>query len=313
MGTARGIHDLADRKLGLRPATPARTRLKLRNFLTGRVPPVPPAADHLSGLAFGLYQNDRFGVCGPVSLANFVRMATAKLTGTMVVPSQADVFDLYRRSGNPNFNPNTGADDNGVNMQTMLDAAVRNAIGGTKILGFAAVDVSDLDELDAAVAYFGGLLLGVNLQKAQQAQTDAGTWDYSPSSDWGGHAVFDGQYMAAGGHRVITWGKPVVMTDNFARHQQSEAWVPVLECHLRDDAFLQGVDVAAFARAFSDMTGKPFPAPIPPKPPSPPTPVPTPGKALTVGMSLRFDPDPATAVVGAIGQVVGTYKVTARG
>lgn len=276
MSFATGIHAHATYKVGLRPPEPGRPRLRLANYLTGKIPDHPAEADNLAGLSFGLYQNDRFGDCGPVSLANYVRMVTAKLTGAMEKPTQDAVFALYRQSGNPDFDPATGADDNGVNYQVMLQAAVEHGLGGHKVLGFAQVDTSNLDELDAAVALFGGILVGVNLQTAQQAQTDTGIWDWQPTPPWGGHAVLDGSFRASGGHRVITWAKPVLMTDEFIRRQESEAWVVVLPEHLGSRQFLDGVDVRSLAGDFEALTGRPFPAPLPPSPPVvPPTPSPT--------------------------------------
>src|SRR5438552_1440553 len=119
--SAVGIHDHEEFKLGRRPPKGAPS-LKLSSILTGGIPPHPPTADHFGKLQFGLYQNDRFGDCGPTSVANLVRLVTGGLLVTEVQPSLNDVFDLYGRSGNPNFDPATGADDNGVVMQTMLEA-----------------------------------------------------------------------------------------------------------------------------------------------------------------------------------------------
>ena len=265
MPSARGVHAHDSLKLGLRPAEPARVKLRLGDYLTGKLPDHPAEADYLTGKSFGNYQTDRYGVCGPVSLANYVRLVTAHLTGQMEKPTQEAVFQLYRQSGNESFDPATGTDDNGVIMQRMLDAAVRHGIGGHRVLGFASVNVDSLDEMDAAVALFGGLLLGVDLDQAQQPQTDTGTWDHVPGSpDWGGHAVLDGQFMRAGGHRVVTWGKPVVMTDRMALAQLMEAWVVILPEHLGSKQFVEGVDVRSLAGDFEALTGRKFPADLPP-------------------------------------------------
>jgi hypothetical protein len=268
MSTAVGVHAVPGRVLGLRPADPALPALELGDFLTGVVPPTPAAADYIAGVSFGNYMNDRFGVCGPVSVANSRRSVTARLAGAMRAPTQDDVFDLYRRSGNPNFNPATGADDNGVNMQVMLTALVRGGIGGVKPLGFARVGVKDWETLQAAVAVFGFLLYGVDLQQAQQAQTDAGTWDYRPSGVWGGHAVLGGAFASSPAELidVVTWGKRVRMTPRFVGAQLSEAWAVVWPEHLTDKGFLAGVNLPAFASAYEAITGKPFPAPVPPPP-----------------------------------------------
>jgi hypothetical protein len=270
---AVGIHDHPGLKLGLQPPDHSREALLLEDYLTGVVPAHPTNIDYLAGVEFGLYGNDRWGVCGPVSVANSRREVTVRLTGRMAAPSQNDVFDLYRRSGNPNFNPSTRADDNGVNMQTMLQALVAGGIGGVKPLGFAKVTGS-IDVLKAAVSIFGFLLMGVDLQTAQQNQTNQGVWDYAPSPAWGGHAILGGKYgNSPEGISVITWAQLVRMTDAFMANQLSEAWVVLWPEHLGDHQFLSGVDVAALAQDYQDLTGRPFPAQIPPRPTPTPAPV----------------------------------------
>src|SRR5689334_15779699 len=132
------IHAHSYYKIGRRPRDRARPSLKLKDILTGAVPDHPLAADHLSGVTdFGLYGNDQFGDCGPVSVANQRKLVTRYLGLSEQSPTQADVFDLYRRSGNPHFDPATGADDNGVEMSVMLSAVNKGGIGGTKAVAFA--------------------------------------------------------------------------------------------------------------------------------------------------------------------------------
>lgn len=275
---AVGIHDHPTLKLGLRPATPAKQRLRLRDYL---LPAHPVSVNYLSGVQFGLYGNDRYGVCGPTSVANSRRLITAKLKGQMQAPTQDDVFDLYRRSGNPNFDPATGADDNGVNLQEMLHVVNVTGIGGVKCIAFAAVDPSNIEELKAAIAIFGDVVFGVTLQTIQQSQTATGVWDYRPSRTWGGHAILGGAYQNnPEGIEVITWAQVVRMTDAFMLHQETEAWVVIWPEHLTDSGFLQGVNLAALAADYEAITGKKFPAIVPPPSPGP-TPGPTPPKPNT--------------------------------
>jgi len=265
----------AGRRLGRRPPKRAPS-LKLAPLLTGAPPPVPVAADHFGQVSdWGLYGNDRFGVCGPVSVANYVKMVTRYLTGTEVSVTQSDVFDLYRRSGNPDFDPVTDADDNGVDMQTMLEALTRGGIGGAhQPVCFAQVDHTNPAEVRAAVAIFGGVLFGVDLRVAQQAQTDAGLWDYAPGSqEWGGHAIMCGRYQP-GRVGSVTWAMLVDATDAFLRHQLDEAWVVVMPEHLGTTTFLQGVDLPAMKEDFTTLTGRPFPDVVPPTPGPDPGPAP---------------------------------------
>lgn len=263
-------------KTGLRPASDA-PRLLLADYLTGQLPPHPAATDYLGVLPFGMYANDKFGDCGPVSVANSRRLTTARLASAMVEPTQDDVFDLYRRSGNPDFDPSTGAGDNGVDMKVCLSAAVNGGIGGVKALGFAAVDVHDHEQVRAAIALFGGLLFGVNLQVAQQGQTNQGTWDYVPSGDWGGHAILAGAYDP-NEVTLITWARKVMATNAFTDHQLLEAYVVIWPEHLTDQGFLAGVNLAAFAEDYQTITGRSFPVPVPAPAPVPvPVPAPVPG------------------------------------
>lgn len=271
-------------KLGRRPPKNA-PALRLSSILTGVVPVHPVAADHLSRVRnWSMLGNDQYGDCGPVSVANSRALTTLYLTDTEHYPTLDDVFDLYRRSGNPNFDPETGVDDNGVVMQDMLDAVHKGGIAGTTCVAYAKVDVSNLDEVRAAISIFGYLLLGVDLQAAQQQQTDSGLWDYQRSSEWGGHAVLAGSYTSASTGRdlaVVTWAEVVGLTDSFCTHQCEEAWVLIWPEHLGSEAFQEGVDLASLADAYKALTGRVLPIPDPPTPepdpaPAPPAPTPDP-------------------------------------
>lgn len=281
----------AGRKLGRRSPKNA-PALKLSAVLTGAVPAHPESADYLSKATYGLYDNDTYGDCGPCSVANDRRQVTKYLTGTQVSPTQTDVFDLYRRSGNPDFDPADpgGPGDQGVDMQTMLEAVHSGGIGGAKCVAFAKVDVHNPDEIRAAVSVFGSLLLGVDLSTAQQGQQ--GTWDYvAGSDDWGGHAVpvfgYDPDNV-----ELVSWGEKFEATNGFWSHQVQEAWAVVWPEHLGQAAFQQGVDLAALEKAYTDLTGRPFPgaAPAPRPAPSPaPGPAPAPVPAPVPNPAVEAD------------------------
>ena len=245
-----------DRKLGRLPPIPDRPRLRLGDYLRA-IPTAPSSADHLSKVPrWILGGNDRFGDCGPVSAANDRLLVTTYLTATPQVVGQSDIFDLYRRSGNPRFNPATGEDDNGVVLQVMLEAMLEGGIGGVKPIAFAAVDHTNLDEMRAAVAIFGSLLVGVNLDVAQQRQR---TWDYRPSPEWGGHAVMLGRYSESPDlTSVVSWGEIIPMTDAFVSSQLDEAWVVIWPEHLGTRAFEEGLTLSALKADFLALTGRPM-------------------------------------------------------
>jgi hypothetical protein len=160
-------------------------------------------------------------------------------------------------------------------MQTMLEALLAGGIGdgkggNIKPVAFAKVDVTNDAELEAAVAIFGGCLWGVNLQTAQQRQTDQSPprWDYDQSGEWGGHAVMNGKFEAGGpgvDAEVISWGRDIETTDAFRGRQLEEAWIVIFPWHLEHPAFLAGVSLQALAAEYHALTGDELliPAPSP--------------------------------------------------
>jgi hypothetical protein len=267
--------------LGRLPHDPDRPTLKLGRYLaTEAVVPHPAGADYLALVNdWGLYGNDKFGDCGPVSVANQRKQVTHYLAGTEQSPSLDDVFNLYRASGNPSFDPATGADDNGVVMADMLSALLKTGIGGTRPLAYASVDVAKPEEVRAAIGLFGSVLFGVELDVAQQAQTDKHQpWDYvRRSAAWGGHAILAGAYTGDASHgavdvSVVSWGERIGVTDAFCARQLAEAWVVIWPELLGTEEFDKGLDISALAADYQQLTGRPFPSlptPVPPAPPAP--------------------------------------------
>jgi hypothetical protein len=264
------------RRLGRRPPKRA-PALQLFPSLTGIVPDHPASADHFASVEeWILGRNDEFGTCGPTSEANSRLLTTVYLTPDKVHrPTDDNVIDLYRRSGNPLFDPDTGENDNGVDLQTMLEASLSGGIGGVKPVCFAQVDHTDRELILAAEAIFGSVILGVILDQVQQEQTNDGLWDYRQSPMWGGHAIMSGRYSDPDGTEqdrtgVITWATVVDATDRFLDLQLEEAWVVIWPEHLGSTAFQQGVDLAILAADYKALTGREFPVqPIPRPGPGP--------------------------------------------
>src|SRR3954462_10703264 len=87
-----GIHAHPNYKLGRRPAS-RKPALMLGSFLkAGGVPTHPATADHFRNLAFGLYENDKYGDCGPTSVANLVRLVSGGVLGPPGPPPQGGGF-----------------------------------------------------------------------------------------------------------------------------------------------------------------------------------------------------------------------------
>ena len=287
MTDAVGIQDHPWRKLGLRPPDPVALARMLRFRLTGAIPAHPVTADHLSAVpAWNGATNFSYGTCGPVSAANMAILTWWWCLGELISVSDDAIFDLYRRSGNPDFDPVTDEDDLGVDMTTMLSALkaggieITHADGTTEVVKpivYGAV-ATGIDTVRAVTSIFGGAILAGTLDVAQQSQTDAGLWDYkSGSGVWGGHAFMGGKYTSSAvahtaDETVITWMQMCGFTDTFWAHQGEEAYVPVFRPLYDHPAFQAGVDQAALKADFLAVTGQPLPDPGPPPAPVPPVP-----------------------------------------
>jgi hypothetical protein len=290
---------ITSRTLGLLPAKGAPSlKLSLSNgTLTGAPITHSPDVDHFALVTrWNLGGNDRFGTCGPTAVANTRTLIEAYLNAIPATFTDDQVFDLYRRSGNPTFDPNTGAGDSGVDMQTMCEALMSGGFAGVKPVCFAQVDASNLDDIRACVEIFGSVMLGVTLDSDQNAQTNAGLWSYSPSPVWGGHAIASGRYsdpsgLTADRTGVITWQLVVDATDDFLTHQCDQVWVTIWPEHLGTVEFQQGVNLSVLEADYVALTGKPFPVvPGPTPAPVPVPPGPTPGGVPTgVDLALAHD------------------------
>lgn len=260
------------KRLGLLPKS-LKPSLRLSRWLKA-VPEHPTTADYLSRVNdWGMYGNNQFGTCGPTSVANSLKSISVYAEQDELSVSLNDVYDLYRRSGNPNFNPKTGAGDRGVVMQTMLDATLKGGIGGHKPLAFAQVSTDNIDELRAAISIFGMVLLGVTLRTPQRNQNP---WDASGGGMWGGHAIPAGYYSSKTGSaadlKIVSWTQVIGMTDAFISRQLDEAWVVIWQQHIDHPNFQQNVDLNQMAKDFESLTGRKFPVTPPPQPPTPPEP-----------------------------------------
>lgn len=278
-----GIHDHEIRKLGLLPHDRSDDQLLAVRWKAGTPPDVPARADFFAGVELGLDENDRFGDCGPTSVDNHRRVTTRALLGVEEAATLDAVFDLYRRSGNPNFDPATGADDNGVTMPALLGAARAGGLGGQKLVAYGKLHDLSTESIAAAIALFGGVLFAVDLQAAQQTQT---VWDYSNSGEWGGHAVVAAAYdLTTGFIDVGSWAERIPTTAAFRENQLWEAWVPIWPETIGSHRFQANVDVDGLAEQFKSLTGGELPIPVAPPPAPVPSPVPAGGFPLVLSIT----------------------------
>jgi hypothetical protein len=225
----------------------------------------------MTGLAFMLGGNDKYGTCGPTSIANYLVIDYAKHGETITVTDEA-VFELYRYSGNPNFDPDTDADDNGVDMKVLLRAFAKHGMEITRANGqtervypaaWAQLSHQDPGSLSDGIGLAGAIVCGQVLDTAQQKQTDAHPplWNYRKSAEWGGHATVYGTYTGVtkaglADAKTASWAMLIGTTDSYVSRQLDEAYLIVSPATLAGDAFNAAVNKAAFLAAYKAETGK---------------------------------------------------------
>jgi hypothetical protein len=279
--------------LGRRPPKNA-PALTLRSFLKPVAPAHPTTVDYLSKLSgWQMLGNDRVGDCNAVTWSNMRRLVSATLA-TEKYPDQDQVFQFYKTQ-NPNFDPNGtpqtngpgSSADQGMDVQTGLEYLSKTGgPDGVKAVAFAKVDPTDVDEVQAALAIFGCLWLGILVLNANMQEfNDGKPWtDVTTSSVDGGHAILAGGYDPD--VKFITWAQETEFSSSFwngsagGHRLVEEAWVVIWPEHLGSKRFLDGVDLATLAADYQAITGRvlPLPQPVPT-----PAPSPTPsGKTVTL-------------------------------
>lgn len=274
--------------LGLNAHNLPESKLLEVRWRAGVAPHYPSTLDNMSGVVAGLDRNNELGDCGPTSADNHRRVKTKRELGKQIDSPLADVLELYAESSDPPFNPLTGENDNGVTMPALLNAMRRVGLGGERIVAFGRLrDTSDASIM-AAIYVFKAVLFAVDLQRAQDAQSDDinPVWDYVQSSpEWGGHAVVAGAYNAVTETvDVFSWAKRIGTTKDFRDFCLSEVWVPIYQSTI-DDAH-DAVDWDSMAASYTSLTGETLPASTPSPTPEPiPEPAPTPVPAPTPGVA----------------------------
>ncbi len=244
--------------------------LRFGSFLSSAVPAYPRGEDHLARLGdWQMLGNDVADDCVAVTWANMRRLVTATLA-TEYYPTQAQVWKFYQTQ-NPGFDPNgtSGTNgpgssaDQGMDVQTGLEYLHgTGGPDGVKAVAFAKVDHTNIADVKAALAIFGGVWLGVQVLDANQQEfTEGRAWtDVAASPIDGGHAILGGGYTAED-IKFITWAQETEFAKSFwdgtiqGNPLVEEAWVVIWPEHLGTTAFEHGVDQAQLAADYMALTG----------------------------------------------------------
>ncbi|MEU5596702.1 hypothetical protein [Streptomyces sp. NPDC020298] len=272
------------RRLGKLPAQPARPHLRLSAVLRERLANPPARADWQSdAIAWPMYGNDRAGDCTCAGVGHMVNQLTFYGSGTEKLPAEKSVIGMY--SAITGYDPSktdpaTGENptDTGAYCQDVLSYWRKTGLEGHRITAYAALDVSNLNEIKQAISLFGTVYVGLSFPDSAMDQFNQGKpWDVVRGARVeGGHCVIVGAYGAAK-FGLITWGAETTMSEAFWRAYVDEAWVVLDQDGLKKAGvyFTGAPSFYALGQAFAELTGEanPIPAPLPS-----PTPAPGPGQ-----------------------------------
>jgi len=263
---------------GLLPPVRTKPRAKLAPHLRATTA-VPASVDWYGNVAvWPMYLNDQLGDCTEAMVGHNIQAASTYGDGATATITDNDVLTAYERvSGYRPGHPDT---DQGAVLQDVYNDWRKTGVGGHKILAFAEVDVSDLEEVKAAVYVFGSVGLGIVVTQQMEDDFNAGRgWARAGGWKLGGHAVVVVGYDAEGVW-LVTWGSVITMTWAVFAKVVDEAWVGVLPEWINDTSGRTPLDVDLYGlgEVLAALTGEPNPFQPDPDPgPVPEPPVPAPG------------------------------------
>lgn len=231
-------------KLGKHPKKEDKRNLKLARYMAEGPIVLPLGIDWSYGEDFPMYANDRVGDC------TCAQAGHAILSWTHNSIKQDDITDgqiVAAYSIVTGYNPSDPSSDQGAALLDVLKFWRSDGIGGHRITSFAAIDPYNTQELKAAVAWFGGATIGLNIPQSalDQFQQNA-NWDTVSGSIVGGHAIRVLGYNNYGPW-FVTWSRRMQMTWEFYMGQCDEAYAVL------SDNWLETSGIAPNALDFAEL------------------------------------------------------------
>ena len=159
--------------------------------------------------------NDRHGCCTCAAVLHLQVIFDCAAGRTWREPSVADCLWLYSQTTNPPFDPSTGANDDGAEMQTVLEFWRTNGAysdGTGKIRSWSAVDPADTHAVNDALETNGNLYAGADLPDEWLKVANGGTWGLAgePNPDYGHCTAMYGKNL--NGLFDNSWGFALTVT-----------------------------------------------------------------------------------------------------
>ena len=182
--------------------------LRLKDYLDAGVAPPPKSHNTLTRVydnlktkdptkLFPMDGNDNLGDCTIAALAHAVTLYHGLIGHEAPIMPEKQVIELYMKL--------SGGVDSGLNELDVLNYWRQKKVGGDKIVAFVKIDWRDHFHVQQAIALFGGVYLGFQVQENCKADFNARkTWTPGKLTK-DGHAVFAVGYDQDE-VTVLTWG-----------------------------------------------------------------------------------------------------------
>lgn len=272
-------------KFGRRKPVAIGPHLRLRNYLRASLPTAPATSDYsaaASGVLADVMMNDQLGDCVVAGGYHIVGVETGN-AGTAFHATQSQVVADYSAIGG--YVPGDESTDNGCNLQDALNYWTSHGFAnGTKLLGWLAVDGTNVAEIQAAMWLFENLYFGMELPDAWISPFPSGsgfTWDVAGAADpQNGHCVMGVGHNTTG-VQIGTWGLIGTLTYSAIAEYATSQTGGELYVMLTPDQLAKGAAKAPNGVAWGDIIadfdslGGHVPAPSPTPSPQPPAPTPS--------------------------------------
>ena len=214
----------------------------LTDYLTAPLP-VPPSSFNYGNKVtsgFPMALNDTYGDCAIAGVIHLLEIWYAEVGEVFAYPGDEVVKETYFKL--------TGGQDTGLVLQNVLKEWQTNGLFGTKILGYAPIEIRDTKTFKAATYAFGGTYLGVELPANAEQQFEAGQpWHLAGGYQRpvGGHCI-----VGSGANRLgvddLTWGAEDAFTWSWWNYYGSEIWVAIPEIFAeKGHGPLANIDIAS--------------------------------------------------------------------
>ena len=200
--------------------------------------------------------NDLAGDCAEACALHTI-MGNSAANKAPQVFTQQDAFDLY--AAVTGYDPSqtqpddSNPTDNGTAYSDLFTYWQNTGIKGDKILGVASVNFNVRSMLNAAIYFFGSVLVGCSVTQSMMDDFNAGnSWDTFSGAVLGRHAVPMFGYGSKG-NMILTWARRQPAGLNFVS-MIDEAYVVITQAWVNaQNRAPSGIDLAALTADLAAM------------------------------------------------------------